>query len=569
MMAAGTSAGCVTGTDRVDGAGCGWTAVRRPGVVRCGVCALLLGIAGTSVAGQTQREPSLDGWLDSAEQGLTALKGMTDAGLEAGGTQAVLRIYLDDFEALELWYGPGAPYGKEPLASAVTRGEALFHDAMRAQGVPALRELVDDVLAQVRAIRSAAADTDVPAVPRQEDLGALMVAGPAAVGLRTVEMRAVASLLGQARLAYAAGRGEEALRLVEEAYLQDFEPIEARLPGPLTREIESLIHIRLRPMLARNASVDDVGPVFDALAAGVTRADDALAEDSSFWFGTANAFAIIVREGLEAVLLIAAILAYLTGAGAARRHRRRIWIGAGVGVAASFGTWALARTLLPVSGASREMLEGVTAVLAVVVLLYVSHWLFQKTYIHDWKQYLKERVGIAVTTGSGLAMASLAFAAVYREGFETVLFYQALMFDTSSGAVLAGFVPGLLVITGVGAGILRLGMKLPLKQLFTVTNTILLLLAFVFLGKGIYNLQEAGLFAPHPLAWAPDQDWLRQVLGIYPLAETLIAQLALLGALAFTLVLYRRRSVVAARAANVARESAASGHAAQRPIEAS
>ena len=211
------------------------------------------------------------------------------------------------------------------------------------------------------------------------------------------------------------------------------------------------------------------------------------------------------------------------------------------GVAASAATWVLAVTLVPVSGASREMVEGVTALIAVAVLLYVSHWLFQKTYIHDWKTYLQEHVGRAMTRGSALAMAGLAFAAVYREGFETVLFYQALMFDAGASAVLAGFVPGILVILAIGYGIVRLGLKLPLKRVFAATGSVMLYLAFVFIGKGLYNLQEAGVFAPHPLAWVPDHEALRQLFGLYPLAETIVAQAAFLALLGAGALWYRAR----------------------------
>ncbi|MGH2543639.1 MAG: FTR1 family iron permease, partial [Ardenticatenaceae bacterium] len=178
----------------------------------------------------------------------------------------------------------------------------------------------------------------------------------------------------------------------------------------------------------------------------------------------------------------------------------------------------------------------------VAVLLYVSHWLFQKTYIHDWKAYLEEHLGRAVTRGSAFAMAGLAFAAVYREGFETVLFYQALMFDAGAAAVLAGFLPGIVVIAAIGYGIVRLGLRLPLKRVFAVTGSVLLYLAFVFIGKGLYNLQEAGVFAPHPLAWVPDHEALRQLLGLYPLAETLLAQGAFLALLGLGAIWYRTRS---------------------------
>ncbi|HET9986767.1 MAG TPA: FTR1 family protein [Longimicrobiales bacterium] len=328
---------------------------------------------------------------------------------------------------------------------------------------------------------------------------------------------------------------------MEHAYLERIEPLEARIAQGRVARIERLIHLRLRPGLARGADTAEVARDIAALRGELLAADAVLRAGTPFWFGAANAFVILVREGLEAVLLIGALLAYLSAAGAGRRERRQIFVGVGAGMLATLATWVLARTFVPLGGASRELVEGVTGLLAVGVLLYVSHWLFQKTYIQDWKEYLRQHVGRAVTSGSAMAMASLAFAAVYREGFETVLFYQAIVFDAGTGSVLAGCVPGLVLIVGLGVAIIRMGVRLPLRRVFGVTNAILLYLAVVFLGKGIYNLQEAGLFAPHPLGWVPDHGALRQLFGLYPIAESLAAQLVLLTALSAVSIYFRRR----------------------------
>src|SRR5687768_9107557 len=137
-------------------------------------------------------------------------------------------------------------------------------------------------------------------------------------------------------------------------------------------------------------------------------------------------------------------------------------------------------------------------------------------------------------------MMLLAFAAVYREGFETVLFYQALAFDASPAAVITGFLPGMVLILAVGVLIIRAGAKLPLKQMFAVTNSILVYLAFVFVGKGLYNLHEAGVFAARQLP-LPDVQALRLLFGWYPLLETTIAQAAYLTLIGGTFVYYKRR----------------------------
>ncbi len=139
-------------------------------------------------------------------------------------------------------------------------------------------------------------------------------------------------------------------------------------------------------------------------------------------------------------------------------------------------------------------------------------------------------------------MAGLAFAAVYREGFETVLFYQALGFETGPTAVMAGFLPGLVLIGGVGVGIVRMGVRLPMRRLFAITNAVLLYLAFSFLGKGLYALQEAGWYAASPVSWMPDRAGLRQLFGLYPVAQILAAQAAFLALLGLTYAYYRWRA---------------------------
>jgi high-affinity iron transporter len=425
--------------------------------------------------------------------------------------------------------------------------ESAFHALIQADG-PMLQEAAARLREALDPIEREARRSGVVLVPDVgREPGSPGIAAPAgSQPMRSLEMVSLAAELERARAAYAAGDRDAALAAVEHGYLEVFEPLESRLPSDLVGRIERAIHLSLRPSIRAGNPVAEVDAMFAALYADLALADAQLSGGASFWFGAVNAFAIIFREGLEAVLLVGALLAYLSRTATGARHKRQVWLGVAGGVAASAATWVLAVTLVPVSGASREMVEGVTALLAVAVLLYVSHWLFQKTYIHDWKTYLQEHVGRAMTRGSALAMAGLAFAAVYREGFETVLFYQALMFDAGAGAVLAGFAPGILVILAIGYGIVRLGLKLPLKRVFAATGSVMLYLAFVFIGKGLYNLQEAGVYAPHPLAWAPDHEALRQLLGLYPLAETILAQAAFLTLLGVGALWYRTRRARAA-----------------------
>ncbi len=500
--------------------------------------------AGRPEAGAASRASSrgdLLAWLDALDTGLGAARGVAAGGDVEDFRRRALRLYLDDYERIEGFYGVGGRYAAAGLSEAVGRGEDLFHRALQAgDGAAAVRG-ADSLLAELTTIRAAVVASGVTTRPVAEPLAASGSALAAASRPKTGEIASVLAQVDAAGEYYAAGDGARALAAVERAYLEGFEPLESRLPRELTGRIERIIHLSLRPAMARGAPNARVQADLRVLRAELVGADAALSAGAPFWFGVFNAFAIVVREGLEAVLLIGAILAYLTAIGADRGARRNIFVGMGAGVVATVGTWVLARTVLPIGGAHRELMEGITALLAVGVLLYVSNWLFQKTYIQDWKDFLRDRAGAAATAGSALAMATLAFAAVFREGFETVLFYQALMYDAGAAAVVAGFLPGVLVIVGIGYGIIRLGVRLPLRRVFGVTNALLLYLAFAFVGKGVYNLQEAGLFAPHPVAWLPSVPALTQLFGFYPIVETLLAQLAFLALLAATYAWYQRR----------------------------
>ncbi|HSM34930.1 MAG TPA: FTR1 family protein [Longimicrobiales bacterium] len=503
-------------------------------------------------------------WIDDIRAALVELP--TDSPTVA--RQRVLDVYIGRQEFIELYYGPGGRLApRAELVATVEEAEARFHTLMQRLGEDPppqpteVDSLVNELDAQLDAVIAAAEVDGVPpappeaALPGDEDADAAEASAdgsgagqrPASTGARvatsqarTPEIRAILARLDDAETAIAAGRRDDALRAVESAYLDGFEPLESLLPADRVHVIERLFHMSLRPALAGGGATEPAA-ILAELRGELLIADGRLADGSGKAFAAFNAFAIIFREGLEAVLLVAAILAYLQASGADPRHRRHVMYGVLAAIAASLGTWALARTLIPIGGAQRELIEGVTALLAVGVLVYVSHWLFHKTYVQDWMAYLKRKVGGAVSAGSALAMVMLAFAAVYREGFETVLFYQALGNEAGGGAVVAGFVPGALLIVGIAWAIIRLGLRLPMKTVFGLTNAVLLYLAFVFLGKGMYSLQEAGVFAPTPLWDLPSNRGLELLFGYHPMAETLLPQAAFLTLLAGTWIWYRQR----------------------------
>ena len=233
---------------------------------------------------------------------------------------------------------------------------------------------------------------------------------------------------------------------------------------------------------------------------------------------------IILREGLEAILIIGALIAFLMKAGAAHR-KRDIHIGVGAAVAMSLLTAVLLETVFVLSAAHREALEGVTMIVAVGVLFYVSYWLLSKMEVAKWTAFVKQRLAVAVTGGSAFALASAAFLAVYREGFETVLFYKALFVEGGALSdtflpVTAGIAVGGVALAVVYLAINRWGVRLPLKPFFGITSAFLYYMAFVFAGKGVAELQDGGVL-PNTILLG----WPRfAALGIYPTVESMLAQ---------------------------------------------
>jgi len=318
--------------------------------------------------------------------------------------------------------------------------------------------------------------------------------------------------------------------------------VRARNPG-LAAELESAF-AALRTRAAGGATATELAAIRRQLDAGLENAERTLGDT----FSPANlflqSFIILLREGLEAILIVGALMTFLAKMGAAHR-KRDIHIGVGAAVGASFLTALALETIFQITPAKREALEGATMVVATVVLFYVSYWLLSKMEVAKWNHFVKSKVQDALTSGSGLALATAAFLAVYREGFETVLFYKALFLTGGQGGgtmpILGGILVGSVVMVGVYIAINRFGLRLPLKPFFGVTSAFLYYMAFVFAGKGVAELQEGGFIPTTILPGAPRLP----ALGIYPTVESLLVQgvliVLLLVALLWTFVLAPRR----------------------------
>ena len=245
-----------------------------------------------------------------------------------------------------------------------------------------------------------------------------------------------------------------------------------------------------------------------------------------------ESFLIILREGFEAILVLGAVVAFLIKTGN-RARLRDIWIGAGAGLLASIALAYVLRTLLVAMPASREVIEGVTMLVAVVVLFSVSYWLLSKVEGAKWQKFIRDKVNTALSHGGSLALAFVAFLAVFREGAETALFYQALLTRGTNeiSPVLLGLAVGAIALTVIFTLFYRFGVKIPLRRFFGVTSALLYYMALVFAGKGIKELQEGNVISRTVIPGFPHVE----MLGLYPTVETLLAQGVLIALLLFAL----------------------------------
>lgn len=330
------------------------------------------------------------------------------------------------------------------------------------------------------------------------------------------------------------GAGEAASAKAFDAYMT-FEQVErgvrAKAPA-LADELEAAF-AALRTRSAGGATADELTTIRTQLQSALHRAESTIGESLSPTNLFVQSFFLMLREGLEAILIVGALITFLVKTGAGDR-KRDIHVGVGAALAASVLTAVALETIFVLAPAQREALEGGTMVLATGFLFYVSYWLLSKMEVVKWTNFVKSRVGDAVSSGSSLALASAAFLATYREGFETVLFYKALFVAGGAGgsvaAVIAGMLLGIAALVVVYIAINRFGVKLPLKPFFAVTSAFLYYMAFVFAGKGIMELQEGGVVSTTILPWMPRIE----ALGIYPTVESLALQglLALLAVVA-------------------------------------
>lgn len=347
-------------------------------------------------------------------------------------------------------------------------------------------------------------------------------------------------LLVQSLSAARAGRHSRASDLALDAYLQGFESAERRLltlKPKLARKGEKLF-LAYRGSLDSQMDMAIIQNLHQKLMEIIHESHQALEKESDLSprMAFASSFIILFREGLEAVLIVSAILALLA-VSAPPQAARWVHVGWIAALGAGAATWGLAQWLIDISAMQREILEGLSALLAAAVLFYVSFWLLSRAEAKAWKHFIETKIKIAMTRQKLWALAGVSFLAVYREVFETILFYQVLLSQgiENHKAVLGGAGAGVLCLTAVALALFRFQIKIPLRYFFTVTSSLLYILSVVLAGKGLHELQEAGWISVSPVTMGEIS-----FLGIFATWETLGLQGLMISALAVGLLILAR-----------------------------
>jgi high-affinity iron transporter len=341
--------------------------------------------------------------------------------------------------------------------------------------------------------------------------------------------------VSDALTAYKAGDKAKAYKLARDAYLDHFEFVEVplRLRNPNLVLDTEFTFAELRNSIRSGASVSTVRGSVVKLRHQLLNVDRELAKKgiAAPLIAFAFSFTILFREGVEAVLLIAILLGSLA-AGSAANYKKPLGVGVLAAVVASGITWVLATLVIDIAPVNRELLEAITALFAVVVLIGVSFWLVQRLEHKRRMEFMRARTAAAMAAGSTAAFVGLGFTAVYREGFETVLFYQALaLFAEGLGLwVWLGIAAAVVALGAVGYAILGLGKKLPLKPMLITGASILLLLSVAFAGNAVRSLQDADVIGITPVhgGWARLPVFVAELTGIHPTRQGLITQAVLL-----------------------------------------
>ena len=340
-------------------------------------------------------------------------------------------------------------------------------------------------------------------------------------------------ILDQALAQASKGQGQAGSDLVNKAYYQYYEKLGFEknvmnaISGNRVSQVEYQFKETRMAMVAGKPAKTLVNDLKSMLVEDAAILDGGAADQVNGWttfltsaFG--QAFVVLLREGLEAILVVAAIIAYLVKSGHKDKVRHIYW-GIAAGLVAS-GLVALLFTLLfNGNGPQQEILEGVVALVAMLMLLYTSNWMLSKSSVESWNHYIQSRTVAAISKGSVISLALLSFLAVFREGAETVMFYQAIFAMAPGGSreIWTGFAAAAVVLVIVFVLIRFTSVKIPIRPFFIITSLLMAVMVVIFAGGGVHALIEGDLVPATYLPGVPTSDWI----GLYPYTQTIGAQI--------------------------------------------
>lgn len=294
-------------------------------------------------------------------------------------------------------------------------------------------------------------------------------------------------------------------------------------------------------LMKAGVSVERLEQAADNLGANLDAALEKTSGSSSPWALFLYALTIILREGFEALIIVAAVVAYLLKTGNEKRMSI-VYSSLGVAVVLSFVmAWVMNLIFASAAGQKREVMEGAVMLIAVGLLFYVGFWLLSNAGAKKWSKYIQSHVSESISAGSAKALWWTVFLAVFREGAETVLFYQALIFDAKDSAgysmIALGFVAGLIVLFVTYYVFKIFAIKIPIKPFFLVTSAIIFYMSIVFVGKGLMEFVEGKIFVPTKIDGFPTIEWL----GIYPYYESLVPQAIMIAALIIGVIIMKNK----------------------------
>ena len=484
----------------------------------CASCHGMTGHADTAMAKQLDPHPvAFADHERAADRSPFALYQVIDQGLEGTAMAGFSNLPAEDKWALAFYVGHFAyPQALQAKGKQIWDGDAQLRS--RIPNLDALAGLSEKALARDLGEDKAAA------------VVAYLRSNPAVVTPNGASALPIArEKLKESLAAYEAGDRVRAKELALAAYLDGFEPVEAVLgarDGSLVARVEAAMG-ELRSAIAAGRPAADVRARINSLNALFDEAEAALAPDRATAASTfLGAFTILFREGLEALLIVVGMLAFLRKGDRPEMVRpvHAGWVSA---LVAGGLTWLAATSLISISGASRELTEGFGSILAAVILLFVGIWMHGKAQADEWHRYIKEKVGHALSKKSAWFLFFLAFIAVYREVFETILFYAAMAAEQHVEALVAGALTGALGLAVIAVLMLKFSQRLPIGKFFAYSSALVAVLAVVLAGKGIAALQESGLVGVTPAGWVPRFP----VLGIFPTVQGITVQILTLAIL--------------------------------------